>query len=193
MRIALFTGSSPGNSPVYADAARALAEHLADQGIGIVYGGATVGLMGVVADSALARGGEVYGVIPQGLMDRELAHHGLTSLDVVATMHERKARMAELADAFVALPGGAGTLEELFEVWTWQQLGIHHKPVCLYDTDGYWQPLLTAIEQMAGAGFLAARYRDAILVEREPVALLERISGWQPRESTWSEPTPPAP
>lgn len=163
-----------------------MAGHLAEAGVGIVYGGATVGLMGLVADTALARGGEVHGVIPRGLADRELAHRGLTELEVVSTMHERKARMADLADAFVALPGGAGTLEELFEVWTWQQLGIHTKPVCLYDTNDYWQPLLRAVDAMVHDGFMAQRYREAVIVEREPVSLLERIRAWQPLEDTWS-------
>ena len=171
MRLAVFTGSSFGRSERYTEAARAVGTHLAEQGIGVVYGGGHVGLMGVVADAAMAAGGEVIGVIPQGLADRELAHHGLTRLEVVATMHERKALMADLSDGFVSLPGGAGTLEEFFEVWTWQQLGIHAKPVCLYDVDGFWQPMLVQPSMRWSTEVSAsAESRDALVARREPAA-----------------------
>lgn len=174
-RVAVFTGSATGTDPRHAEAATALGRHLAEQGVGVVYGGAHVGLMGAVADAALAAGGEVVGVIPVALQERELAHRGLTELVTVATMHERKAEMARRADAFVALPGGAGTLEEVFEVWTWQQLGYHDKPVAFYDTAGYWRPLLDALAGMADAGFVRRPALDALLVADDPVTLLERL------------------
>jgi len=140
-RLCVFCGSASGVRPEYEAAARELGTVLAGRGVGVVYGGASVGLMGVVADSALAAGGEVIGIIPQALVDREVAHAGLSELHVVGSMHERKALMAELSDAFVALPGGMGTLEELFEVFTWRQLGLHAKPIALLDVAGYWAGL----------------------------------------------------
>ncbi len=185
MRIAIFTGSAAGHSPVYADAATTLATYLAGHGHGIVFGGGKVGLMGVVADAALAAGGEVIGVIPQALVDREVAHHGVTQLDIVTTMHERKARMVDLADALVALPGGVGTLDEFFESWTWLLLGIHAKPVALYDVDGYWQPLRTTLEQMVGEGFLGAPHHDGLIVATEPADLLTQIAGWESPARKW--------
>src|SRR5579875_1121481 len=147
-RLCVFCGSSPGHDPRYLATARAVGERLARAGLGIVYGGGRVGLMGALADAALAAGGEVIGVIPHALAARELAHQGLTALHVVATMHERKARMSELADAFLVLPGGLGTLEELFEVWSWAQLGVHRKPCGVLDVAGYWQPLLALVEHL---------------------------------------------
>lgn len=171
-RVAIFTGSATGTDPAWTLSAQKLVNHLADQGIGVVYGGGAVGLMGVVADAALARGAEVIGVIPRGLFDAEVPHRGLTELHEVATMHERKALMAQYADAFVALPGGIGTLEELFEVWTWQQLGLHDKPVALYDDGGYWTALRTALDGMVEAGFVRSRARDDLLVARTPEELL---------------------
>ncbi|MEO3937466.1 TIGR00730 family Rossman fold protein [Dermatophilaceae bacterium Soc4.6] len=171
-RVAVFTGSASGHDPRYAAAATDLGHHLATADIGVVYGGAHVGLMGLVADAALAAGGEVVGVIPQALHERELAHNGLTELVTTATMHERKAEMASRADAFVALPGGAGTLEEIFEVWTWQQLGYHDKPVVFYDTAGYWRPLLDALAGMTDAGFVRRPALDALLVADRPDQLL---------------------
>jgi uncharacterized protein (TIGR00730 family) len=154
-------GSSPG-TPRHREAAVALADGLVDRGIGIVYGGAHVGLMGLVADTALAVGGEVIGVIPRNLVDREIAHRGVTRLIEVDSMHERKARMAELADAFVALPGGAGTLEELFEVFTWGMLGLHEKPSALLDPDGYYDALCGQLDRMVTDGYLAKDQRDAL-------------------------------
>jgi uncharacterized protein (TIGR00730 family) len=173
MRVAVFTGSSMGPES-HRRAAAAFAGDLVEAGVGVVYGGAKVGLMGVVADAALAAGGEVYGVLPQHLVDLEIAHQGLTRLDIVSTMHERKARMAELADAFVALPGGAGTMEEVFEVWTWGQLGLHHKPTALLDLDGFYRPLLEQLETMTAAGYLAPALRDSLGV----VTDAETFLGW---------------
>ena len=187
-RLAVYTGSAFGNDPAYAAAAATLGRHLAEAGIGIVYGGAKVGLMGAVADAALAAGGEVIGVIPTRLVDKEVAHPGLTELVVVDTMHERKAAMADRADAFVALPGGAGTLEEIFEVWTWQQIGYHAKPVAFLDVAGYWQPLLAALNGMAGAGFMRQPYLDALVVEADPLTLVESLTSWTPPEQGWMRP-----
>jgi uncharacterized protein (TIGR00730 family) len=193
MHLAVFTGSSFGKSRSYAEAAAELGDYLARQGIGVVYGGGHVGLMGVVADAAMAAGGEVIGVIPQGLADRELAHHGLTRLEIVETMHERKALMSDLSDGFVALPGGAGTLEEFFEVWTWQQLGIHAKPVCLYDVDGFWQPLRTAIDSMVDEGFLSAALRDALVLADEPESMLNAMRSWTSTTPKWTNRAESAP
>jgi uncharacterized protein (TIGR00730 family) len=144
----------------------------------LVYGGASVGLMGTLADTAREAGGEVVGVIPRALMDREIAHRGLTRLVIVDTMHERKAAMAELADAFVALPGGIGTLEEFFEVWTWGQLGIHHKPYGLLNVDDYYTPLIEFLDHARRAGFIRAAQRDRVSVARDPNELLEQLSAW---------------
>jgi uncharacterized protein (TIGR00730 family) len=186
--VAVFTGSALGNTPKFAQAAEVFARAVATAGTSIVYGGGEVGLMGVVADSALDAGGTVHGVIPQNLVDGEIGHSGLTQLDVVADMHTRKRRMAELADGFIALPGGAGTLEELFEVWTWQQLGLHTKPVALYDVDGFWQPLVAMIDQMVSNGFISARFRESLIVSDEPVALLAEMAGWRPQAPKWAGP-----
>ena len=187
MRVAVFTGSRSG-PPSHSAAAAEFAAGLARAGVGLVYGGGHVGMMGVVADAALAAGGEVVGVIPQHLVDDELAHPGLPRLDVVATMHERKARMAELADAFVALPGAAGTLEELFEAWTWGMLGLHAKPAALLDVDGFWQPLLEQLRRMVADGYLDGVRLDALGVVGTAEELLDFVAGyehpprkWQPR------------
>lgn len=188
MQVAIFTGSASGYSPVFAEGAAALARALADQGTGIVYGGGDVGLMGVVATEALSRGGTVIGVMPGSLVDRELAHRGLTRLEIVESMHERKARMAELSDAFIALPGGAGTLEEFFEVWTWQQLGIHTKPVALYNIDGFWGPLIAAIDASVDAGFLRPTYRAALIISDNAQDLLNQLKAWKPAPQKWHEP-----
>lgn len=181
----MFTGSADGARPGYSEAVSALARELARREIGLVYGGGRVGLMGRIADAALEAGGRVTGVMPQALVDGEIAHTGLTTLEVVADMHERKLRMASLGDAFIALPGGAGTLEEFFEVWTWQQLGIHGKPVALYDVDGFWQPLLTMIDRLVDEGFLAARYRDALIVARSPDELFAAWESWRRPPAKW--------
>jgi len=152
---------------------------LAERGLGLVYGGGSVGLMGAVADAALAAGGEVTGVIPQVLQTRELAHRSLSTLHVVGSMHERKALMADLSDGFVALPGGMGTLEELSEVLTWAQLGLHARPVGLLDVAGYYQPLIEFFDRAVGAGFLRPAHRQLLLVADQPKTLLDRIEAWR--------------
>lgn len=179
-RVAVYTGSSPGTSPIYREAATQVGRFLGASGVGVVYGGGHVGLMGTVADAALTAGSEAIGVIPQALVNAELAHPGLTALEVVPDMHVRKMRMADLADAFVALPGGPGTLEEFFEAWTWLQLGFHRKPVALYDVDGFWQPLLRMLDGMVEAGFLQADFRASLLVVDTPEALLTAFREWEP-------------
>jgi uncharacterized protein (TIGR00730 family) len=180
MRICVYAGSNPGRDPAYAEVAGELARLLASRGIGVVYGGGKVGLMGILADSALAAGGEVIGVIPQDLMDREIGHAGLTELRVVGSMHERKALMAELADGFVALPGGAGTLEELIEIYTWSQLGLHRKPMGVLNVSGYYDGLAALLDHAVQEGFLREQHRAALHVAREPAELLERFEEWEP-------------
>jgi len=189
VRVAVFTGSADGPQQ-HRIAAAGFARALAEAGVGLVYGGARVGLMGVVADAALAAGGEVIGVMPQALVDREIAHLGLTRLDVVGSMHERKARMAELASAFVALPGGAGTLEELFEAWTWGQLDLHDKPTALLDVDGFYGPLVEQLRVMTTTGYLDRRYIDALGVVQDAAGLLEFIDGYRHPGSKWVDAQP---
>ncbi len=179
-RICVYTGSSPGAHPAYAEAATALGRTLAGQGLGLVYGGATVGLMGTVADAVLAAGGEVTGVIPQALVDREIAHPGLTELRVVGSMHERKLQMADLADGFVALPGGTGTLEELFEVYTWTQLGMQSKPLGLLDVRGYYAQLAGFLDHAVAERFITPEHRAMLVMEHEPAALLDAFRAWRP-------------
>jgi uncharacterized protein (TIGR00730 family) len=179
-RVLVFCGSSPGRLPDYVDCSRALGAELAARGLSLVYGGAQVGVMGAVADAALAAGGEVIGVIPRMLVDKEVAHKGLSDLRVVETMHERKALMESLADAVIALPGGFGTLEELFEIVTWAQLGIHAKPVGLLNVAGYWDQLLAFIDHMVGERFLREQQRDALLVSDSPSELVERLTSYEP-------------
>lgn len=179
-RLGVFCGSSVGGRPVYAAAAAALGRALAERGVALVYGGGCVGLMGILADATLAAGGHVVGVIPQALVDLEVCHRGLPDLRVVASMHERKALMAELADAFVALPGGIGTLEEFFEVWTWTQLGVHRKPCGLLNVAGYYAPLLACIDHLVAERFLHPTHRALVLVEAEPAALLDRLAAYAP-------------
>jgi uncharacterized protein (TIGR00730 family) len=174
-RIVVFCGSSPGRRPAYMAAAQDLGRLLATRGIGVVYGGASIGLMGALADAALAAGGEVIGVIPRRLFPAEIPHTGLTEQRIVETMHERKALMAELSDAVIALPGGTGTLDELFEMFTWSQLGLHRQPIGLLDVEGYWKSLLSFLEHMVQERFIHAEHRDTLLVESDPEALLERL------------------
>jgi uncharacterized protein (TIGR00730 family) len=174
-RVCVFCGSNVGGRPEYAAAARGFAAAAAARGLGLVYGGGNVGLMGVVADAALAAGGEVIGVIPSALKGRELAHAGLTRLHVVTTMHERKALMADLSDAFAALPGGVGTLEELFEVVTWAQLGIHAKPVGLLNTAGYFDGLLSFLDHLVAQRFVKEKHRALVRVAAEPGPLLDLL------------------
>lgn len=180
MRIAVYCGSSLGNDPVHADAARELGAMLAEAGIGLVYGGGNVGLMGVLADATLARGGEVIGVIPQALVDREVAHKGCSELHVTADMHERKALMAEKADAFVALPGGIGTMEELFEVWTWGQLGWHPKPCAIVNVAGYYDALVDFLDSAVRSGFLTQDHRSMLIEVGAVADLLDRLGDYIP-------------
>jgi uncharacterized protein (TIGR00730 family) len=179
-RICVFTGSSPGARSEYTDAAVSLADEITARGFELVYGGAKVGLMGVLADRVLANGGRVIGVIPEFLAAKEVAHEGLTDLRVVATMHERKALMNELASGFVALPGGIGTLEETFEVLTWAQLGMHSKPVGLLDVAGYYETLVAFIDHAVAERFVKAEHREMLLVDREPDVLLDRMRDYAP-------------
>lgn len=175
MRVCVFTGASTGRQPVHAAAVAQFGAELARQGNGLVYGGGHVGLMGVLADAVLGGGGEVIGVIPQHLLDRELAHVRITDLQVVPDMHVRKARMAEQADAFVAMPGGIGTLEELFEIWTWAQLGLHAKPIGLLNVAGFFDHLLAFCDQMVADGFLPADSRAHLVTTDDPKALLTAL------------------
>ncbi len=179
--ICVFCGSSPGAAPAYAEAAAALGAELAARGTTLLFGGGKRGMMGVLADACLARGGRVVGVIPAHLWQRELGHTGITEMHVVASMHERKARLAELADAFLALPGGIGTMEEFFEVWTWGQLGLHAKPYGLLNAGGYFDPLIRFLDHMVEEGFLRSDQRDVVLVDDDPVALLDRLTIMRPQ------------
>jgi uncharacterized protein (TIGR00730 family) len=183
-RICVYLGSSPGGDPAYTEAVAELARECVRRGLGIVYGGGDVGLMGVLADTAMAAGGEVIGVIPDGLLAREVGHRGLTDLRVVGSMHERKALMADLADGFVAAPGGVGTLEELVEVYTWSQLGIHAKPVGLLDTAGYWAPLEAWLDHAVEQRFLRPEHRSTLLAHPEPAELLDLLAAWEPPATT---------
>ncbi|QEW05601.1 LOG family protein [Nitrincola iocasae] len=186
MKIAVFCGSSAGLDPVYTHAARALGQYFAERQVALVYGGGKVGLMGVIADAVMDAGGQVYGVIPVSLQSKELAHTGLTELFVVADMHERKAKMAQLADAFVAMPGGAGTLEEIFESWTWAQLGYHSKPCAFYNVNGFYDPLLQMITNMTEAGFLKPVHANMLIRADQPEALLQELQQYQPPQHKWS-------
>ena len=193
-RVCVFCGASAGRVPAYLAAARAFGVEVGRRGLGVVYGGGRVGLMGAVADGALGAGGEVIGVIPQELVDRELAHPALTELHVVGTLHERKALMAELADAFVALPGGFGTLDELLEQLTWSQLGLHGKPVGLLDVAGYWRPLVALARHAVEEGFVREADLRAIAVADDGPSLLDRLAQLErePRpRAKWSSPPSP--
>jgi len=187
-RIVVFTGSSDGTDPAYFAAATAVGTAISKAGLGLVYGGGNVGLMGAIASASRSAGGEVIGVIPEALVDKEIAHHDLTRLEVVADMHERKMRMADLSDAFVMLPGGAGTLEEFFEAWTWQQLGIHAKPIAVYDVNGFWRPLNDLLDTLVSQGFIADRFRDSLIVASDPDELLEKLASWEAPAAKWSAP-----
>ncbi|PZN99326.1 MAG: TIGR00730 family Rossman fold protein [Hyphomicrobiales bacterium] len=178
--VCVFCGSNPGNDPVYADAARAMGAEIARRGMVLVYGGGAVGLMGIVADAALAAGGEVHGVIPRALREKEVGHHHLTRLEIVETMHIRKARMAELSEGFIAMPGGIGTFEELFEIWTWGQLGIHDKPLAFLNVAGFYDPLATFLDNTVEAGFLKPTHRAMTITDTQPATLLDRMEGYVP-------------
>lgn len=184
--LCVFCGSSSGASPDYARAAARMGILLAERGLTLVYGGGRVGLMGVLADAALAAGGKAIGVIPRALEAREVAHTGLTELRVVSSMHERKALMSELADGFLALPGGIGTMEEWFEVWTWGLLGIHPKPLGMLNVAGYYDHLLAFLDRMVADGFLAESYRSMAIVGEDGDTLLDRLAGYvPPRTAKW--------
>ncbi len=187
--ICVYCGSSPGNVPAYRDAATSLGKTLATRKIALVYGGASVGIMGAVADAAIEAGGEAFGVIPESLMTFEVAHRGLTELIVVDSMHTRKARMADLSDAFIALPGGLGTLEELFEMLTWSQLRLHQKPVGLLNVDGFYDHLLTFLDQTVAAGFVRQEHRDNLIVSDDADELIKGLAAWSPPEidKWWEE------
>ena len=189
--ICVFCGASPGATPIYQEAAEALGRHLAENDIQLVYGGGAVGRMGMVANAALAAGGEVIGIIPQSLKDAEVGHSGLTRLEVVDGMHARKARMAELSDAFIALPGGLGTLEELFEVWTWGQLGYHAKPLGLLEVNGFFDPLLTFLDHLVQERFVRQPHRDMLQRAASPAALVSALAAWKPLAAPkWVDRTP---
>lgn len=178
--ICVYCGSSMGVDPAFEYAARVLGTQLASAGIELIYGGGRVGLMGAVADAVLAAGGRVQGIIPQALATREVAHSGLSQLHVVDTMHQRKALMADLSDGFIALPGGLGTFEELFEIWTWSQLGIHHKPIGLLNVAGYFDHLLAFLDHATASQLLKPVHRDTLIVSQEPADLLERMNSYVP-------------
>jgi len=179
-RVCVFAGSSSGARPEYRAVARALGRTLAARGMGLVYGGAQVGLMGVLADAVLASGGHVTGVIPEALVAKEVAHNGLTDLRVVASMHQRKALMADLADAFIALPGGWGTVEEFFEILTWAQLGLHRKPCGLLNVHGYFDRLLAFVAHSMDEGFVRPEYREMVPVSDSPESLLDLLAAYAP-------------
>jgi len=179
-RICVYCGSSPGERPVYAEAARALAGELASRGVDAVYGGSCKGIMGVLADALLAAGGKVYGVMPHSLVRKEVGHAGLTELHMTETMHERKGLMADMADGFIAMPGGFGTLEEIIEILTWGQLGFHDKPCGLLNVDGYFDRLLAYLRHAEQEGFVKSAHLEMLMVESEPAALLDRFTGYVP-------------
>jgi len=178
--ICVYCGSRPGGLGSYTQAAEAIGREIGRRGWQLVYGGGRAGLMGTVADAALASGAPVVGVIPQSLMQREVGHRGLSELHVVETMHERKLMMAQRSDAFIALPGGIGTFEELFEMWSWRQLGYHDKPLGLLNVDGYYDALLAFMQQTVNRGFVAAPQNDLLQVATDPVALMDRIAALVP-------------
>jgi uncharacterized protein (TIGR00730 family) len=188
-RICVFCGSSAGSNPVYAETARVMGRELVARGMGLVYGGGHVGLMGVVADAVLEAGGEAIGVIPHALAAREIAHQRLTTLHVVASMHERKAMMAELSDAFIAMPGGFGTYEELFEALTWTQLGLHKKPCGLLNVAGFYDPVIRFIDHAVAEQFIRPQHRAALLVEQDPARLIDALqSVTLPEVPKWIRP-----
>lgn len=192
MRLCVFCGSKNGARPEYGAAAKTVGRLLAERGVGLVYGGGHVGLMGVLADATLAAGGQVFGVIPRSMVESELAHLQLTQLDIVDTMHQRKARMAELCDAFLALPGGYGTMEELFEVVTWAQIRLHAKPIGLLNVAGYYDGLLKWIEHAISDGFIAAKHLALIRVGVEPGELIDKLLA-EPGATVTATPGPEGP
>jgi uncharacterized protein (TIGR00730 family) len=188
MRIAIYCGANGGSDPLYRQAAAGVAAFLAGEGIGLVYGGGNVGMMGCIADAALKAGGQVIGVIPQSLMEKELGHGGVTELHVVRSMHERKQMMVDLSDGFIALPGGFGTLDELFETLTWLQLSFHAKPVGLLNVNGFFDGLLLFLDHMASQGFLKQEHRECLLVAEDPAELLAKMRSFRaPELGKWIE------
>lgn len=178
-RICIYCGSSPGNNPIYRDVAERLATEMVSRNLGLVYGGASIGIMGVIADAVMAQGGEVIGVIPKVLVEKEVSHMSLTDLRVVNSMHERKSLMAELADGFIALPGGLGTLEELFEILTWAQLGLHQKPCALLNVNGYYDALISFLDLAVAEQFVKPKHRGLLLVEQNPSRVIELLLDYQ--------------
>jgi uncharacterized protein (TIGR00730 family) len=178
--VCVFCAASPGVNPEYVEHAAAMGRFLAETGRRLVYGGGRTGLMGALADGALSSGGEVIGIMPRHLVEREVAHVALTELHVVASMHERKSLLAELADGFLAMPGGLGTLEELFEIWTWGQLGLHRKPYGILEVSGFFAPLLAFLDHAVTEGFIRREYRDLLVVDSNPRILIERMEAMQP-------------
>lgn len=179
-RLCVYCGSSPGRLKAYTDHARKLADALVERDIALVYGGAGVGIMGVIADRVMERGGEAIGVIPEALVEKEVAHFNLSELHVTASMHERKTLMAELADGFIAFPGGLGTLEELFEILTWAQLGFHHKPCGLLNVEGYFDALTQFLEHAVAEQFVKAAHHDMLIVDSDPAVMLDRFASYRP-------------
>jgi uncharacterized protein (TIGR00730 family) len=187
-RVAVYCGSAAGSTPDFADAARETALAMVRNDVDLVYGGGRLGLMGIVADTVLAEGGDVFGVIPTALVDLEVAHTGVTELHTVDNMHERKAKMTDLADAFLALPGGVGTLDELFEAWSWNALGYHKKPFCLLNVDGFWDGMIAFIDHATASGFMSARRRKQLLVASsadEALQLLDDAAGCATQGMVW--------
>jgi uncharacterized protein (TIGR00730 family) len=185
MNICVFCGSSSGNNPAYRACAEEVGRILAKRHIGLVYGGGRVGLMGALAEGSLGAGGSVTGVIPRDLVEKEMVHRNLTELLVVESMHSRKLKMSELASGFIALPGGAGTLEELFEQWTWAQLGIHHKPCAMLNVEGYYSPIVQMLRRMVAEGFVEPVHADMLIVEETIEPILDRISAYTPPAPKW--------
>ncbi|MGM3191522.1 TIGR00730 family Rossman fold protein [Dickeya dadantii subsp. dieffenbachiae] len=187
LKFGVFCGSAPGKNAIYQQQTEALIRYLVGKNAGIVYGGGKVGLMGLVADTALQHGGSVTGVMPVQLVEKEIAHPTLTELVVTADMHERKAKMAELSDVFIALPGGAGTLEEIIEQWTWAQLGIHHKPCILFNVNGYYDEYITFVNKVVNEGFMKKEYLDMLIVSDSPETVLDKALSYQPPKAKWDK------
>lgn len=186
--VCVYCGSSFGVNPIHSEAAKAFGRALVAANLGLVYGGGKVGLMGVIADTVMAEGGRAIGVIPELLVNKEVGHDGLSELHVVPDMHQRKKMMADLSDAFVALPGGAGTLEELFEVYTWAQLGYHHKPVGVLNIDGFYDPLIALLKHTVSEGFMRQKYYDLLQIDSDPAALIAKIAQYHaPAQDKWAD------
>lgn len=187
-RVCVFCGANKGSIPAYADAVRRIGKTLAKRKIGVVYGGGNIGLMGLLADTVLSAGGEVVGVIPRFMKKQEVAHEDLTQLFVVGSMHHRKAKMEVLSDGFIALPGGIGTLEEFFEVWSWAQLGIHVKPFGILNVAGYFNPLIAMMDHIVSQGFMKQKHRDMVSVDSDIDALLDKMEAYRsPKQTAWMD------